>query len=117
MQNLQEKFDGRVLFELEALTDRARGIEHDSDTERKVGLLAEAKYRYRGTTIVEQAKQWKKFSDQKVGTEFIREFINEMIQNADADRRQAQKEREAMIAATQHRVRVNKLWDEVKRTS
>jgi DNA-binding cell septation regulator SpoVG len=66
-------------------------------------------------TIVEQAKQWKKFSDQKVGTEFIREFINEMILSADADRRQEQKKRDAMMRAAQARVRVNKLWDEVKR--
>jgi hypothetical protein len=65
-------------------------------------------------TIVEQAASWKKFSNHKVGTEFIAEFISEMVREADEDARRDAKARQAALDAAKARVRVNKLWDQVK---
>jgi hypothetical protein len=36
MEDLQEKLDGGVLLELEALTDGAAGIEHDADAKGRL---------------------------------------------------------------------------------
>jgi hypothetical protein len=65
-------------------------------------------------TIVEQAASWKKFSNHKVGTEFIAEFIAEMVREADEETRRDAKARQAALDAAKARVRVNKLWDQVK---
>jgi hypothetical protein len=65
-------------------------------------------------TIVEQAASWKKFSNHKVGTEFIAEFISEMVREADEEARRDAKTRQAALDAAKARVRVNKLWDQVK---
>ena len=53
---LKKELDSGVLLELEALTNGTRGVEHDADTQRKIGLLGEAEYGKRRTAIIEQAE-------------------------------------------------------------
>jgi len=56
MEDLKEELDGRVLFELEALTDGARGVEHDADAQGEICLLGEAEDSGGGATVVEETE-------------------------------------------------------------
>src|SRR6185503_720406 len=56
VQDLQQKFNGGVLLELEPLADGAAGIEHDADTKRQIRLLGETEYGFGRPSVIEQAE-------------------------------------------------------------
>jgi len=66
------------------------------------------------TAIVKEAADWKKFSDHKLGTEFINQFVNEYIRDKDGERKESDAKAKAAMEAVQARLRVDRLWGDVK---
>ena len=65
--------------------------------------------------ITEEATKWKKFSNHSVGSDFISQFISEMVSDANAEAKRNEAKRKADLEKVQIRMRVEKLWDQVKR--
>src|SRR6185437_753245 len=56
LEDLKEKLDGGLLFELEAGADRCAGVNDNADTEGQVDLLAEGRDLLGGLLIIEEGE-------------------------------------------------------------